>query len=169
MSFLLPEAGLLFWMLLAFGIVFVVLYKYGFPVITSMIEARKRYIDEALEGAKKANEKLATIEQESNALVESAKEKQAEILREAVATRDRIMTDAREKAEAETQKILAEARKQIKQEKDDALNEIRSQIAILSMAVAEKVIGKELEGSARQHEYIERLVDEKIEEEKKTE
>ena len=71
--------------------------------------------------------------------------------------------------EERLKKMLAEARKQIKQEKDDALNEIRSQIAVLSMAVAEKVIGKELEGSARQHEYIERLVDEKIEEERKTE
>ena len=29
MSFLLPEAGLLFWMLIAFGIVFLVLYRYG--------------------------------------------------------------------------------------------------------------------------------------------
>ena len=43
-----PDAGLLFWMLLAFGVVFYVLYKYGFPIITSMIDARKQYIDEAL-------------------------------------------------------------------------------------------------------------------------
>ena len=32
MSLLLPDSGLLFWMLLSFGVVFVVLAKYGFPV-----------------------------------------------------------------------------------------------------------------------------------------
>ena len=40
MSLLLPDSGLLFWMLLSFGVVFVVLAKYGFPVITKMVEAR---------------------------------------------------------------------------------------------------------------------------------
>ena len=45
MSLLLPDSGLLFWMLLSFGVVFVVLAKYGFPVITKMVEGRKTYID----------------------------------------------------------------------------------------------------------------------------
>ena len=47
MSFLVPDAGLLFWMLIAFSVVFFILYKYGFPVITSMIDERKKFIDEA--------------------------------------------------------------------------------------------------------------------------
>ena len=48
MSLLLPDSGLLFWMLLSFGVVFVVLAKYGFPVITKMVEGRKTYIDQSL-------------------------------------------------------------------------------------------------------------------------
>ena len=42
MSLLLPDSGLLFWMLLSFGVVFVVLAKYGFPVITKMVEGRSQ-------------------------------------------------------------------------------------------------------------------------------
>ena len=38
MSLLLPDSGLLFWMLLSFGVVFVVLAKYGFPVTSDMKE-----------------------------------------------------------------------------------------------------------------------------------
>ena len=38
MSLLLPDSGLLFWMLLSFGVVFVVLAKYGFPVIRCVEE-----------------------------------------------------------------------------------------------------------------------------------
>ena len=44
MSLLLPDSGLLFWMLLSFGVVFVVLAKYGFPVITKMVEEAIRDI-----------------------------------------------------------------------------------------------------------------------------
>ena len=48
MSLLVPDSGLLFWMLLSFGIVFFVLAKYGFPVIVKMVNERKEYIDRSL-------------------------------------------------------------------------------------------------------------------------
>ena len=51
MSLLLPDSGLLFWMFVAFGIVFVILAKYGFPIIIRMVEDRKVYIDQSLEVA----------------------------------------------------------------------------------------------------------------------
>ena len=106
MSFLLPEAGLLFWMLIAFGVVFFILYKYGFPVITSMIDERKKFIDEALDNAKIANEKLAGIEEQSRLILEKANAEQVRILREAVVARDSIVKEAQEKAELESAKII---------------------------------------------------------------
>lgn len=160
MSLLLPDAGLLFWMLLAFGVVFVVLYKFGFPVITRMIDARKKYIDDALNDAKEANARLAGIEKQCNELLDEARDKQAQILREAVATREQIVKDAHEKAEAETGRMLAEAKRRIEQERDDALNGIRDEVARLSVAIAEKIMRDELSDAAKQKGYIERLVDE---------
>ena len=157
---LLPDAGLLFWMLLAFGVVFLVLYKYGFPIITSMIDARKQYIDDALKGAKEANEKIADIEQQCNGLIEEARRKQVEILREATAAREQIMREAREKADAETAKIVAEAKREIEQQRQDALNSLRNEAATVAIAVSEKILRKQLEGKDSQQEYIERLVDE---------
>ena len=53
MSLLLPDSGLLFWMFVAFGIVLVILAKYGFPIIIRMVEDRKVYIDQSLEVARK--------------------------------------------------------------------------------------------------------------------
>ena len=61
MSLLTPDSGLLFWMIVSFGIVFVILSKYGFPVIVKAIEQRKAYIDNSLETARQANERLAHI------------------------------------------------------------------------------------------------------------
>lgn len=157
---LLPDAGLLFWMLLAFGVVFFVLYKWGFPVITSMIDARKRYIDDALNEAKEAKAKLAGVEEECNALVNEARENQAKILREAVVAKEQIISDARDKAAAETEMMISEAKKQIERERDEALNSIRTEVAKLSIAIAEKIVRKELEESDRQQRYIDELVDE---------
>ena len=160
MSLLLPDAGLLFWMLLAFGVVFFVLYKYGFPIITSMIEARKQYIDEALKGAKEANEKIANIEQQCNGLIEEARQRQVEILREAAATREQIIKEAHEKAEAESVKIVTAAKQEIERQREDAMNAVREEAAKVAVAVAEKILRRELAGEQRQQEYIEKLVDE---------
>ena len=59
MGLLLPESGLLFWMLLSFGVVFAVLAKYGFPVITRMVEERRAYVEQSLQAAQEANDQLA--------------------------------------------------------------------------------------------------------------
>lgn len=160
MSFLLPEAGLLFWMLIAFGVVFFILYKYGFPVITSMIDERKKFIDDALHNAKLANEKLAGIEEQSRQILEKANAEQVKILREAVVVRDNIIKDAKEKAEAESARIVATAREQIRQEKEEALREIRAQVAELSLSIAEKVIRKELSNGNVNDKYMNTLLDE---------
>lgn len=163
MSLLLPDAGLLFWMLLAFGIVFFILYKYGFPIITGMIEERKRFIYDSLRNAKEANEKLANIKQESEAILKAAYDEQTRILREAAQIREQIINEACAKAGDEGEKMLSEVRTLIQHEKENAVREIRAQVAELSISIAEKVIRKELSTDAQQQEYTRRLVDEAVE------
>ena len=111
MSLLLPDSGLLFWMLLSFGVVFVVLAKYGFPVITKMVEGRKTYIDQSLEVAREANAQLSKLKEESEALIAAANKEQGRILREAMHERDKIIVEARKQAEAAAQKELDEVKK----------------------------------------------------------
>ena len=170
MSLLLPETGLLFWMLLAFGVVFLVLYKYAYPAILSSIDERKKFIEDALKSAQKSNERLANIEQQGDALVKAAREEQARILREAVQTRDNLVKEAKEKAEAESAKIMTETRRLVQQEKDDAMREMRAQVAELSIAIAEKVLRKELSGGDELQSYTREMLDEAfMKEERKTE
>lgn len=159
-SLLTPDPGLLFWMLLAFVIVFIILAKFGFPVITKMVEDRKNYIDESLKKAREANEKLANIQSESELIIRQAREKQAEILKEAMATRDNIIKEARDKADIESKKIIESAKEQIKVEKDLAIRDIRSQIINLSTQVSEKVLRRELDDNNKQLSYIDSLLDE---------
>ena len=162
MSLLLPDSGLVFWMLLTFGIVFFVLAKYGFPVIIKMVENRKSYIDQSMDVAREANAKIAKLKEDSEALIASANKEQGRILREAMQERDKIIGEARKQAEDVARKELAEVRMQIQQEKEEAIRDIRRQVAILSVDIAEKVIRKNLDDENEQMEMIDRMLDEML-------
>jgi F-type H+-transporting ATPase subunit b len=159
MGLLLPESGLLFWMLLSFGVVFAVLAKYGFPVITRMVEERRAYVEQSLQAAQEANDQLAQVKAQSEALLQSAREQQMKILNEASATRDQI-AEAKAKAQAETQRQIDDAKRQIRLEQEAAVRAARSQIALLAVDIAGKVIREKLDTSAAQMSMIDRLLDE---------
>lgn len=160
MSLLTPDSGLLFWMILSFGIVLVILSKYGFPVIIKAIEERKAYIESSLETARKANEQLANIQKEGEKILADAKDKQNAILKEALTEKENIIDEARKKAAETAQKQIEEAKRQIKEEKERAIREVRSEITNLSIAVAEKVIKDKISRDESQEEIINKLVDE---------
>ena len=158
-AILTPDLGLLFWMLLAFAVVFFVLAKYGFPAIINMVDERKKYIDDSLKKAHVASERLENIKQESEAILQDAREKQAQILREAAESRDAIVEQAQVKAREEGARLLDDARVAIEQEKKAAIADIRKQVATLSVEVAEKILRKNLSGDQAQMDLIERMLD----------
>ena len=163
MGLLTPDPGLLFWMVVVFGIVFFLLAKFGFPVIIKMVDDRKAYIDNSLKAAREANAQLANVKAESEKILAQAHEEQARILKSATETRDRIIKDAQEKARLEGDRLMEEMKKQIETEKESAIRDIRRQVALLSVGVAEKVIRTKLADAKEQTELISRLVDEMVE------
>lgn len=159
-ALLTPDSGLLFWMLVSFCVMFFVLAKYGFPVITKMVDERKKYIDESLQKAREANEKLANIKVEGEKVMREARDEQARILKEAMATSQAIIKEARDKAGVEGQKMIESAKEQINAEKEIALRDIRSQIVDLSTGIAGKVLRKDLQSQEKQLDYIDDLLKE---------
>ena len=160
MGLLLPETGLLFWMLLSIIVVFAVLAKFGFPVITRMVEERREYVEQSLQAAKEANDQLAQVKSQSEALLQSAREQQMKILNEASATRDQIVAEAKAQAQAETQRQIEDAKRQIRLEQDAAIRAARSEIALLAVDIAQKVIREKLDNTPAQMSMIDRLLDE---------
>ena len=155
-----PDLGLLFWMLLAFLVVFFVMKKFGFPIIIQMVEDRKAFIDESLQKAHEANERLAGIQQEGEKILAEARQRRAEILQQAKETGDSIINDARKKAGEEGAKMLEDAKAQIAVEKENALRDIRQTVALLSLDIAEKVMRKKLSDDEEQKNLIERMLNE---------
>ena len=159
MDLLIPSTGLLFWMTITFLVVFFLLWKFGFPVITGMVAERKAFIDESLRKAHEANERLANIQKEGESILQEAREKQAQILKEAAETRDAIVEKAQEKARAEGARLLDDAKAAIEQEKKAAIADIRKQVATLSVEIAEKVLRQNLQGDRAQMDLIDRMLD----------
>ena len=146
-------------MLIAFLVVFCLLAKFGFPVITGMVEERKNFIDESLRKAHEANERLANIQKEGESILQEAREKQAQILKEAAQTRDAIVEKAQDKARQEGARLLEDARVAIEQEKKAAIADIRQQVATLSVEIAGKILRQNLKDDKAQMDLIDRMLD----------
>lgn len=160
MSLLSPEPGLLFWMMLSFGIVLFVLAKYGFPIILKMVETRHNYIEESLQSARKAQEELAQVKETGEALLANTRKEQALILKETTRKKDILIEQAREEARLEAEKIIVAARDQIYAEKEEAIRSIRNEVSRLSVDLAERVLREKLITNEDQMGMIDRLLDE---------
>lgn len=159
MNLMLPDSGLLFWMTIIFAIVFFILAKFGFPIITGMVDKRAKRIDEAIAAARKAEESLAGLAQEQERLLSEARTEQARILQEAAVQRDAMIAQAQEQAREEAKKMMDEAKARIQEEKEAALRDVRKEVALLSVTIAEKVVRKELSTDKGQMELIDRMID----------
>ena len=160
MSLVTPDFGLLVWMTLIFGIVFFVLAKWGFPVITGMVDKRSERISGSIAKAKEAEKQFASLAERQEALIEETRREQARILKEAADARDKLIADAKEQARDEASKLIQQARTQIAAEKESALRDIRTEVANLSVDVAEKVLREKLSSEDAQLKLIDKLVGE---------
>lgn len=93
-------------------------------------------------------------------MIEETRQEQSRILKEAAASRDNIVEQAKVQAREEASRILDQARTQIAAEKESALRDVRKEVALLSVSVAEKVLKASLSDGAEQSALVDRLVDE---------
>lgn len=160
MSLVTPDFGLLFWMVVIFGIVFFLLAKFGFPIITDMVDKRNAKIAQSLKDADEIQARMAAWKVEQAQMLEQARKEQSAILKEATETKARIVAEARAEAKDQAERMMAEAKVQIAAEKESALRDVRKGIALLSVGVAEKILRHELDDSGSQRAFIDALVDE---------
>lgn len=162
MSLLIPDSGLLFWMLLSFGIVLFVLIRYGFPVILKAIEDRQAYIDQSLEAAKKAEHRLEAVNLDAKAIISKAEKERATILANAEQAASKIVNNAKDSAKTEVQQIISRANAEANELKQRAVSEVSKQIVGISVRIAEKVVGEKLGNEESQLQFINRLLQEEI-------
>lgn len=156
-----PGIGLIFWMALAFGTVFFVLKKFAWPSILQALKEREQHIEEALQAADIAYQEMKKLKLDNEVLLKEAKEERDAIMSEARKIRDKMLDEARLKANVEADRIVENAKERIENERKAAIIEMKNQIAEISIEVAEKILRDKLTPSKEQHDYIERIIEQK--------
>ena len=153
-------------MVVIFGLLFFLLWKFGFPIITQMVDKRSARIDQSLKDAREIESRMGQLAEEHARMLDGTRREQAAILREASETKNRIIADAKDQAREEAQKLVTDARLQIAAEKEAAMRDIRKEVAVLSVSIAEQILRKELSKDGESQAYIDRMVDETLQNER---
>lgn len=155
-----PEFGLVFWMFVAFAILFFVLWKWGWPAIMKSIDDRADLIDKGVEYAQNAKEQLDNARQEASKYIDEARKQQAEILREADRMKTEIIEEARAAASKEAQKVMDAAKVSIEQERKEARQQFRDEVSSFALDIATKVVRGQMADRKAQPKLVDSLLDE---------
>lgn len=155
--------GIDFWTalftLLNFLAVFFVGKHFLWGPVTKMIQDRQKEIDDMYDCAGKAQKEAQALEAEYQEKLSAAAETSERIVKEAVARgqsrEEQIIRQANQEASA----ILEKASNDIAMEKKKAINDAKDEISGLAIAIAEKVVGREL-NQQDQSQLVDAFIDE---------
>ena len=155
--------GINFWTaLFILGNTLLLLYvatKFLFVPVKNMIDSRQKEIDDMYAEAGSAKEQAQAIQEEYQQKLATAQQTSERIVKEAVdrgrSREEEIIRKANEEAAA----IMDKASADIEMEKKKAINDAKDEIAGLSMAIASKVVARELNADD-QKDLIDRFIDE---------
>jgi F-type H+-transporting ATPase subunit b len=160
MEIVTPAFGLVFWMLISFGIILFILKKFAWKPILNMLHEREQSIQDAIDSAQKVREEMAALKSDNEKIIVEAKTQRDIILKEAREIRDKMVADAKSIASTEADRLTAIARENIQNEKMAAITELKNQVAHLSIEIAEKILKAELSEKDKQKSIIKNLLEE---------
>lgn len=131
--------------LVSFAIVFLILWRWGFPVIIRMLEKRQTVIREGVENAEKARSDLAEATARADQLMQEARLQSQETIAQATKLAEREANRIQEEAHARAAQIEQQQIARIQQEAARARAELSRLVVNLSIAAAAKVISKSVD------------------------
>lgn len=155
-----PDFGLIFWMFIAFIILFFVLWKWGWPVIIKNMDERADTIDKGVEYAREAKAQLDSAREDAQKYIAEAQKKQAEMLRDADRMKSEIIEEAKKEASEEAKKVMDAAKVSIEQSRKEAELQFRDEVSKFSLEIAEKMVKTQLKSDKAQNELVNKLLDE---------
>ncbi len=155
-----PEFGLVFWMFVSFAVLFLLLWKFGWPVVLKMLDSRAELIDKGVEYAQSAKEQLDNARQSAQDIINEARRQQGDMLREAEGLKSQIIEQARAAAQGEAQNVMDSAKMQIEQQQLEALLQFRNQVSEFALVIASKVVKDHMKDEQAQSKLVNSLLDE---------
>lgn len=154
-----PDFGLVFWMFVAFGVLFLVLWRFAWPIILKTVDSRADLIDRGVEYAQEAKELLDNARQQADSFLNEARRQQADMLREADRMKTQIIEQARKEAQTAAAKEMENARIQIQQQQKEAQQQFRNQVSNFAFDIAGKIIGQQMSADKAQEQFVDKMLD----------
>lgn len=140
--------GVNFWTalftLLNFLLLFFVAKRFLLKPVLELIQARQKEIDDLYADADQAKLQADAMQAEYRQKLDAAQETSDRIVREAMARGQNREEEILRQANAQADAIRSKAAADIAQEKKKAINEAKNEISELALAIAGKVVGREL-------------------------
>ena len=133
--------------LVSFGIVFYILWRWGFPAIVKTLEKRQAVIREGVENAEKAKSDLAEATARAEQVLQEARLQAQETIAQATRVAEREANRIQEEAYTRTAQIEQQQVARIQQEAARARAELSRLVVNLSISAAGKVISKSVDSS----------------------
>ena len=149
LALVLPEPYELVAGIIAFGIVFFFVWKWAFPAIDKMLEDRQRAIKGQMEDAEAAKAEAQSLLDDYRKQLAEAKGEAAGIVNEARESAEAMKVDIVAKAQSEAEQIAIKAHADAATERDRAMASARVEVANLSIDLAERVVGENLDRTAQ--------------------
>jgi F-type H+-transporting ATPase subunit b len=144
-SFLItPNVGLMIWVLVVFGIVFLMLRKWVYPVIGASLDARAKSIADSIDSAENLRKEADDVLTEYRQRLAEARVQADEIVSRARQAGEAHQKETVETARAERERLLEQTRRDVEAETRRAIDEIRRSVADLTVLATEKVTRKTL-------------------------
>ncbi|MGE3177696.1 MAG: F0F1 ATP synthase subunit B [Vicinamibacterales bacterium] len=152
-----PDPGLYIWTIVTFLVLLTLLAKFAWGPLLQALEGRQEAIKKALDDAAAAKGELERLHQESAQIIAKARQEADAIVTRSRADAESLREELRAKARAEADGIVRSAERQIQAETARAVQQIRHEAVDLSVAIASKIIQRNLT-----REDNERLIDETL-------
>jgi len=138
----------IFWLILTFGILYVVLSKLILPKISANLESRKSKILENIGAAEKQREDSEAKLKEYDEIISKSKLESRNIFNEARKKALKDINSKKEVLDKEIDKEITKAEQEIKSFKDSAPNKINKIAIETSSELIQKLIGTEVNNSS---------------------
>jgi F-type H+-transporting ATPase subunit b len=152
-----PDPGLFIWTIVTFLVLLALLAKFAWRPLLEALDKRQESIRKSLDDARRAQQELERLQQESAQIIRQARVEADAIIGRSRADGERLREEIRQKAREESEGIIRNAERQIQLETTRALQQIRHEAVDLSVMIASKIIQRNLS-----KEDNERLIDEAL-------
>ena len=139
-----PDPGLYVWTIITFLLLLVVFNKLAWQPLKRVLQTREELIRKSLDDAQKARQELERLHVESQRILTEARVHADKILSETRSDANRLRDELKQKAQSEAAGIVKNAERQIEMETARALQQIRTEAVDLSVALASKLLQRNL-------------------------